>query len=199
MINMTDKIKELIKQMELYAEKQQYEEAHKSLSQIKEELYRTKPIETPDIDVLLSKKEREPITIQQTHNMLIQDYIRLNPEYYPFSRWFSLLQDVNERIKDIKTPLAYTNIQKIRKVVAEEMVCKQMTIPPTYRGKKPNRAFLDETLKVKGGVDICGNEMERRLKSLLWQAVETKDWTKINKAKEDLSKLRGKKYYREYD
>ena len=36
-------------------------------------------------------------------------------------------------------------------------------------------------------------------KSLLWQAVETKDWTKINKAKENLSKFRGKKYHREYD
>jgi len=196
---MSDKIKELIKQMEFFAEKQQYEDAHKSLLQIKEELYRTKPIEVPDIDVLLGEKEREPITIRQTHNMLIQDKIRLNPEYYPFSRWLSLLQDVNERIANIKHPLAYDNIQKIRKVVAEEMVCKEMSIPPTYRGKKPNRAFLDETLKVKGGVDICGTEMERRLKSLLWQAVETKDWNKIHKAKEELSKFRGKKYFREYD
>ena len=196
---MPDKIKELIKQMEVYAEKQQYEEAYKSLLQIKDELYKPKQIETPNLDAVLGKKEREPTTIRQTHNMLVQDGIRLNPDYYPFSKWLSLLTDVNERIMNIKQPLAYNNFQKIRKVVAEEMVCKQMNIPPTYRGKKPNRAFLDEALKVKGGVDICGTEMERRLKSLLWQAVETKDWTKINKAKEDLNKFRGKKYFREYD
>ena len=189
--------------MEDFAEKQQYEEAQKALVQIKDELYKptvptTDKIPFSDFEKLL-KGEHELMTIRQTHNMLVQDNIRLNPDYYPFSKWLSLLDDVNQRIANIKSPLAYTNIQKIRKVVAEEMVCKQMTVPPTYRGKKPNRVFLDETLKVKGGVDICGNEMERRLKSLLWQVVETKDWNKINKAKKDLSDFRKKKYYREND
>lgn len=37
------------------------------------------------------------------------------------------------------------------------------------------------------------------LKSLLWQAVETKDWNKIDKAKKDLSDFKKKKYYREND
>lgn len=191
---MVDKIKELIKQMESFAEKQQYEDAQKSLVQIKEELDKPHEPSNLTVDQLLGRTKRE-VTIKDTNEVLTGNSIRLNPNYYPFSKWLLLLTQVNE----IQNQIGHKFPDNIRKIVAEQMVCKQMTIPPTYRGKKPNRAFLDETLKVKGGVDICGNEMERRLKSLLWQAVETKDWNKIDKAKADLSKFRRTKSNRDYD
>lgn len=192
---MADKIRELIKQMDTLADKERYEDAQNTLQEIKYEINKPfdflRDVKPPTFEQLFEGAERDPITLKETHEMMIDRSIRLNSNSYPFANWLLLISQVNDKQNDKKVK------KDLRKIVAEQMVCKEMKIPASYRGKKPNRAFLDELVRTKGGVDICGDEMERRLKSLLWQAIETKDHKKIKDAQKNLKDFRMKKIFRE--
>ncbi len=178
---MADKIKELIKQMEDFAEKQQYEEAQKTLVRIKDELVRTKDLSEKYGKDWKPFLKEEP-TIQNTYDIITGHSIRLNPEQFKFSDFLGLLSDVTTRFGDVQKH----DDTKIRKIVAEEMVCKGMTIPQTYKGKKPNRAFLDIAYTVNPYV--CKSELERREKVKLWKAIESGDKDEINKTKKEVYK-----------
>jgi len=180
---MKDKIKNLISLMEELAGKQEYESAQKVLDSIKEELTKQED---------LSKKygkdwnpfvKTEP-TIRNTYDVITGYSIRLNPDFYKFSDLLGLLSQVTERLKTIKRADDYT----VRKIVAEELVCNNMIIPKTYKGKKPNRAFLDVAYKVNP--DLCKLELERREKVKLWKAIESGKKEEIKKASKEVRKYR---------
>ena len=195
---MQDKIKELIEKIDIFSNNQQYEEAQKALNMIKEELSRPANLEEKYNEEWVksfSKGEKRVITIKDTQDILTGGSIRIDPEYYPFSDWLYLLIQINEKIANIDN--IYLVTDRLRRIVAEEMVAKKMIIPPAYRGKRPNRAFLDQVLNVKGGIDICSKEMDRRLKSLLWQAIEKGDKIEIEEARKNIAKFHKSKYVRE--
>lgn len=180
---MEDKIRKLISSMEEHAEKHNYEEAKKVLDEIKEEL--TKPV---DLNERYGKDwspfvKREQ-TIKDTYDIVVGHSIRLNPENYKFSDFLGMLSHVTEKLKTAKN----TDDNTVRKIVAVEMACNKMVIPQTYKGKKPNRAFLDIAYKVNP--DLCKLELERREKVKLWKAIESGKKEEIEKAKKEVSKYR---------
>ena len=181
---MVDEIEELISLMEELAGRQQYEDARHVLNAIKNELVKEEKLDDKELlDRILSGQRKEP-TIKQTYDIITGHSIRLNPEAYKFSDFLNLLPGVTDKLKSLKR----ANDDTVRKLVAEEMVCKQMPIPTTYRGIKPNRAFLDIAYKIHP--DLCKYELERREKVMLWKAIESGNREKIEEAKKKVSEYR---------
>lgn len=187
-MQMSDKIKELVLLMEELAGRQQYENAQHVLSSIKNELQKTKP--SPTFEQLVSIEKKE-FGIKDTYDIITGNTIRLNPDAYKFSDFLNLLMQSTEKLKKLKNPYTVSNDYNVRKIIAEEMVCKKMTVPVTYKGIKPNRAFLDVAFKVNP--DLCKHEIERREKVKLWKAIESGKKEEIEKAKKEVSKYHKKK------
>lgn len=189
-----EKIKEYLQNIETFSEELKYEDANKELLGIRNELDKPRKPKKISFEDLIGKSQtKSELDIKFAWEFIIGNNVRLNPEYYPFSKIFGLTLSVQERIKDIKNPFIYSNITYIRKIVAEEMVRHGMTISPRYRGIKPNRAFLDIALTVKPS--ICAGEIERRETVKLWKAVESGNKKEIEKQKKKLREIRRRKYY----
>lgn len=177
-----DDIKPLLEEMNTYSENQNYEKAKDILDKIREEL------EKPSVQTWISVRNIQ--TIKDVHNLVTSDSIRLNPDNYKFSDFLGLLVNVHSR-KDEIQGARYSDLDKQRKVVAEEMVCLGIAIPESKggkvgRSKKPNRAFLDIANKVNPS--LCRNELERREKVMIWKAIESGRIEEIEKARERLKK-----------
>lgn len=181
---MVDEIKELISLMEELAGRQQYEDAQHVLNSIKNELKKEETVDDKEfLDRILSGKTKEP-TILGTYRAVIGHSVRLNPDIYRFSDFLGLLSNVTDRLKQTRR----FNEDVLRRIVAEEMLCSKMSVPLSYKGIKPNRAFLDIAYKVHP--DICKHELERREKVMLWKAIESGSREKIEEAKKKVFEYR---------
>lgn len=183
-----DDIKPLIDQMDEFSEKQYYEKAKEVLDKIKEELKK------PSAGIGEWLHIRNVQTIKDVNDLVISHSIRLNPENYKFSDFLGLLVNVYSRKNEIQGA-RYSDIDRQRKVVAEEMVCLCLTVPESKGGKigksgKPNRAFLDTAHKVNPF--IACKEIERREKVMMWKAIESGKRDDIDRARERLRKYSGK-------
>lgn len=181
-----DNIKPLISLMNEFSDKQEYEKAKETLDRIKEELKKS------PVQAWVSIRNVQ--TIKDVHNLVTSDSIRLNPDNYKFSDFLGLLVNVHNR-KDEIQGARYVDLDKQRKVVAEEMVCLGITIPESKggkvgRSKKPNRAFLDIANKVNPY--LCRSELERRDKIMMWKAIESGKKEEIEKMRERLRKYSSK-------
>lgn len=188
---MNDEIKELIRKMEEYSSSQEYEKAQDTLSKIINKIYEpeTGIIKSGEwFEEFLSGKHREE-TIKDTFNYITSHAVRLSPEVYGFSTILNLTISVNERINKTSRRDDYT----IRKIIAEEMVCNEISVIPAsgkkaQKYKKPNRAFLDIALKVNPS--ICKGEISRREKVKLWKAIESKDENEIKRLTKEIKELK---------
>lgn len=178
-----DRIKPLVDEMDKLSENLEFEKAKSVLENIKEELKRPETNFPFQID-----------TIKDVNDLIKSHAIRLNPENYKFSDFLGLLTNVYNRKSELKG-MMYSDTERQRKIVAEEMVCLGMTIP-VYRGRggtkiKPNRAFLDIAQKVNPS--LACKELERREKVLMWKAIESGKKEEIERARERLRKYLPKK------
>ncbi len=183
-----DDIKPLIEEMDKFSDNQEYEKAKDVLDRIKEKLKKS------SVGIWISVRNLQ--TIEDAHNLVTSESIRLSPDNYKFSDFLGLLVNVHKR-KDEIQGARYIDIDKQRKVVAEEMACLGMTVHESRskvgRSRKPNRAFLDIAHKVNPS--ICKTELERREKVMLWKAIESGDIKEIEKAKERLKKYSDRNYW----
>jgi hypothetical protein len=181
-----DTIEPLIGLMNEFSDQQEYEKAKETLDKIKEELQKS--------SVQVWESVRNIQTIKDVHNLVISDSIRLNPDNYRFPDFLGLLVNVRDR-KDEIQGARYSDLDKQRKVVAEEMACLGMTVEEIKggkigRSKKPNRAFLDIAHKVNPS--ICRSELVRRERVMMWKAIESGKKEEIEKVRESLKKYSGK-------
>jgi hypothetical protein len=181
-----DTVKPLIEDMNKFSENMEYEKAKETLDRIKEELKKSSV--QPWISV------RNVQTIKDVHNLVTSDSIRLNPDNYKFSDFLGLLVNVHNRKNEIQGA-RYIDLDKQRKVVAEEMACLGITISESKggkigRSKKPNRAFLDIAHKVNPY--LCRSELERRERVKMWHAIESGNKEEIEKVRASLRKYSGK-------
>ncbi len=161
----------LINNMERLSHGLEYEEAQYVLEKIKEELVK------PDDNKILRLCNIQ--TIKDVYDLVTSNTIRLSMENYEFVDFLNLLVSILNR-KDEIQGCRYIDIDRQRKVVAEEMVCLKMIIPSKWKGIKPNRRFLDILYEVDK--DICKAELLRREKVKLWKVIKSgKDIEKIKK------------------
>lgn len=185
-----DAIKPLIDQMDEFSEKQYYEKAKEVLDNIKEELKK------PSTDKGEWLHIGDVQTIKDVRNLITSNSIRLNPDNYKFSDFLGLLVNVYSRKSELQGA-GYSDIDRQRKVVAEEMACLSLIIPESKGGRggksgKPNRAFLDIAHKVNPF--IACKEIERREKVMMWKAIESGKREDIDRARERLRKYSGKNF-----
>lgn len=183
-----DIIKPLIDQMNQFSEKQDYEKAKEVLEKIKEELKKPSIEGWPQSYIHIGNIQ----TIKDVKDLVISHSIRLNPDNYRFVDFLGLLVNVHSRKGEIQGA-RYSDTDKQRKVVAEEMACLGMTISESRGGRrgigkseKPNRAFLDVAHKINPF--IACKELERREKVNMWKAIESGKKEEIEYARERLRK-----------
>ena len=181
-----DIIKPLIDQMNQFSEKQEYEKAKDVLDKIKEELKKPSMEKWPGSYIHIGNIQ----TVKDVNDLVTSNSIRLDPDNYKFSDFLGLLVNVHARKNEIQGA-RYSDTDRQRKVVAEEMVCIGMTIPEGRRSKggragKPNRAFLDIAHKVNPF--IACKELGRREKVMMWKAIESGKKEDIEMARERLRK-----------
>jgi hypothetical protein len=181
-----DDIKPLVEEMNKFSDSQEYEKARETLDKIKGELKKS------TVQTWVSMRNIQ--TIKDVHNLVTSDSIRLSLDNYKFSDFLGLLVNVHNRKDEIQGG-RYIDLDKQRRVVAEEMACLGISIPESKGGKigrikKPNRAFLDIANRVHPS--ICRNELERREKVMLWKAIESGKKEEIEKARERLKKYSAK-------
>ncbi len=184
-----DIIKPLIDQMNEFSEKQEYEKAKGVLDTIKKELEKPATDKWPYSYIHIGDIQ----TIKDINDLVVSNSIRLNPNNYKFADFLGLLVNVNDRKKEIQGA-KYSDIDRHRKIIAEEMVCLEMTIPESRGGKgksvKPNRAFLDIAHKINPF--LACKELERREKVMMWKAIESGKKEDIERARERLRKYTAK-------
>jgi len=154
-----DTIKPLIEEMDKLSESLEYEKAKVLLGKIKTELKISKSNFPFKID-----------TIKEVYDMIRCQTIRLDPDNYSFADFLSLLINVHKRKNELKG-MSYSDTDRQRKIVAEEMAKLGITIPANRKGIKPNRRFLDIAHQVNPF--IANKELERREKVMLWKAIES--------------------------
>lgn len=171
-----DTIKPLIDDMDMLSEGLEYENAQIVLENIKKELKESKSNFPFDI-----------LTIKDVYDMIISHPIRLCPEDYSFSDFLGLIVSVHKRKGELKGG-KYSDIDRQRKIVAEEMVKLGIVIPSKWKGIKPNRRFLD----IAHGVNpfIANKELERRERVILWKAIENGHTDKIKESVGKIKRLR---------
>lgn len=186
-----DIVKPLIDQMNELSDRQEYEKAKEVLDKIKEELKK------PSTEVWLYTYIHigNIQTVKDVSDLITSNSIRLNPDNYKFSDFLGLLVNVYDRKSELQGA-RYSDTDRQRKIVAEEMACLGMTIPTSREGKggksgKPNRAFLDVAHKINPF--IACKELERREKVMMWKAIESGKKENIEKARERLRKYAIKK------
>lgn len=180
-----DTIALLIDNMERLSHGMEYEEAKYVLDKIKEELKKPATNIWPYTYIHVGNIQ----TIKDVHNLITSDSIRINPDNYEFSEYMNLLIAVHKRKNELQGA-RYQDTNRQRRVVAEEMICLGMTITPKKQryAKMPNRAFLDIAYSVNPSV--CGKELERRERVMMWKAIESGDKKEIEKARERLRKYK---------
>ena len=181
-----DTIKPLIDQMNELSERQEYEKAKEVLGKIKEELKKPSTEVWPYTYIHIGDIQ----TVKDVSDLITSNSIRLNPDNYKFSDFLGLLVDVYDRKNELQGA-RYSDTDRQRKIVAEEMACLGMTIPESRGGKsgkggKPNRAFLDVAHRVNPF--IACKEIERRERVMMWKAIESGKKENIEKARERLRK-----------
>jgi hypothetical protein len=179
-----DTIKPLIDQMNRFSEKQEYEKAKDVLSEIKEELKKPSTNVWPYIHIGNIQ------TVKDVNDLVTSDSIRLKPENYKFADFLGLLVNVYDRKNELQGA-SYSDTNRQRKVVAEEMACLGMVIPESKGGgigksKKPNRAFLDIAHNVNPF--LACKELERREKVNMWKAIEKGKKEEIDAVRKRLQK-----------
>lgn len=175
-----DVISKMIKEMNVLSEKQDFEGASDILKQIKEEL---------------DREEKEHIfletdlqTVKDVDSLLKKNYIRLNPKNFDFANYLNLITKLHDRKDELMGGKAH-DIERQRRIVAEEMVCAGMTIPKKKRGmgRAPNRAFLNIALKVDPS--LCKTEIQRREQVKLWKAIGSCDIEGIEACKKKIREI----------
>lgn len=121
--------------------------------------------------------------------------IRLEKASYDSKIWRLLIESIVDRLPS--KARGYARIDAHRRIVAEEMV--RLSIVIKYTFVKPNRRFLDIMMEVPKGLDIGGKELERRLRSLLYQAIRSRNETRITDARENLKTFIHRKTFRHTD
>lgn len=174
-----DTIKPLVEKMDKFSESLEYEKAQEVLNNIKKELKESK-----------SNFPFNILTIKDTYDLIMSNSIRLDPENYSFSDFLGLVISVHNRRHELKG-MRYSDINRQRKIVAEEMACLGMTVPDNRGGKggksgRPNRAFLDVAHKINPF--IACKEIERREKVMMWKAIESGKKEEIENARKRLRK-----------
>lgn len=164
----------LIDNMERLSHGMEYEEAQYVLEKIKEELVKR------DDSIKFGIQ-----TIKDVYHLVTSHSIRLSMDDYEFADFLNLLVSVLNR-KDELQGGKYVDIDRKRKLVAEEMVCLGMTVPTKWKGVRPNRRFLDIAYEVNK--DLCKTEIIRREKVKLWKAIESGKVEDVKKAKEEIRK-----------
>ncbi len=174
-----DTVLPLILDMEKCSEEQDFETANEILSLIKDEL------EKPEGYI----PARDKHIIKDLYRMITSDSIRLNPDHYPTASFITLLRNLYARKSELQGA-RYIDIDRHRKIVAEEMVNIKMTIPRKKRGmgKMPNRRFLDIAFQVNPS--ISGGELIRREGVNLWNAIPKKNSTEIETIKQKIKTLK---------
>ena len=176
-------VKELISEMEKASYEEDFEYAKYVLDKIKEYL------ELPEnYDYIFTPSKLGDVqTLKDIDEILKCCSIRLNPKHYNFSDWLNLLLSLDNRKSELQG-ISYKDGERHRKVVAEEMLCLEMSISKKKRGmgKMPNRAFLDVLYSIHP--DLCRQEIGRREKVKLWKAIESGNKQEIQKTKEEISK-----------
>lgn len=156
------KILPLIEEMMILSANKEYETAAKNLAQIESILKEpTSVLSVPIGDIQ---------TIKDVYDLVTGHAIRLNPKAYETKKnaFLELLLSLYRRRSELQGA-TYADTERHRKVVAEEMAANQITIPTSYRGRKPNRRFLETAFKVNPS--LCKNELMRREKVKMWNAV----------------------------
>lgn len=184
-----DDIRPLVEEMNKFSDRQEYEKARETLDKIRGELKKS------TVNTWVSMRNIQ--TIKDVHNLVTSDSIRLSPDNYKFSDFLGLLVNVHNRKDEIQGG-RYVDLDKQRRVIAEEMACLGISIPEIKggkvgRSKKPNRAFLDIANSVNPS--ICRSELERREKVMMWKAIESGRIEEIEEARERLKKYSTKKVY----
>ena len=178
-----DVVKELIDEMNKYSDEEDYEMAKYVLDKIKEYL------ELPeDYECIITPSKLGDIqTLKDIDEILKRNTIRLNPKHYSFSDWLDLLLLLDNRKSELQG-IRTLDVTKKRKIVAEEMLCLEMSIPRKKRGigRMPNRVFLDVLYSVHP--DLCKHELGRREQVKLWKAIEKGDKKELQKARQEVSK-----------
>lgn len=171
-----DTIKPLIDDMDRLSENLEYEKAQIVLENIKEELKESK-----------SNFPLNILIIKDVYDMIISYPIRLDPENYSFSDFLGLMVSVHKRKDELKGG-RYSDIDRQRKVVAEEMVKLGIIIPSKWKCVKPNRRFLDIVHQINPF--IANKELERRERVILWKAIENGRTDKMKIAVDNIRKYR---------
>lgn len=171
-----DTVKNLLSKMETHSENMEFEKAKDVLEEIKTELDKPRT-ETP----------WKVQTVKDVYDLIKGDTIRLNPDQIGLSEFLDLTTTVHKRIDELQGG-TYADVDRRRKIVAEEMACLGISIPVKKPrvGKKPNRRFLDIAHTIEP--DIACRELQRREQTKLWKAIEKGDPDKIKDASEMVRK-----------
>ncbi len=176
-----DTIEPLISEMYDHSENMEFEEAKDTLDEIKSEL---------DLESSRQIGTKYNIqTVKDVSDMIRSPDIRLNPSYYNFSDYLGLVESLHKRVDELQGG-RYSDRDKRRKVVAEEMVCQGITIPRHKKGmgKKPNRRFLDIADTINPS--IACRELERRETVMLWKAIEKGDNEEVSRVTKKIRKFK---------
>ncbi len=179
----SDNILPLVEEMKKLSDVQEYENAKKILDKIKEELQKPASDIWPYSYVPLGDIQ----TIKDVYDLIVSTPIRLDPKNYNFSEFLNLVIAVHNR-KDELRGLKYSDTDRQRKVIAQEMIKLRIVIP-SRKGKgvvTPNRRFLDIAYDINP--DICSKELARRESVKLWKAVEGGNKEKIERARNGVGK-----------
>lgn len=177
--NREDTVLPLIVDMEKHSEDQEFEKANELLALIKFELEKPEGYISP----------RDKKTIKDIYTMVTTDTIRLNPDHFSIGSFINLLKNLNERKSELQGA-RYIDIDKQRKIVAEEMAIIGMSIPRKKRGmgKMPNRRFLDIAFQVNPSISSA--ELVRREGVNLWNMIPKKNEIEINTIKQRIKEFK---------
>jgi len=175
-----DNIALLIENMRRQSHSMEYEEAQYILFKIKEEL--TRKIEPNEIIGMFHVQ-----TYRDIYNLVTSNSIRLVINDYNFANFLDLLESLLKRKNELYGG-KYTDIDRQRRIVAEEMCKLGMTIPSKWKDIKPNRAFLDIAYKVNPS--LVNSELKRREQVKLYKGIENKRSKEIKSAVDKLKKIK---------
>ncbi len=177
-----DNIEILIDEMNIFSDAMKYEEANDSLNKIKHELSKRELNEYIRIFNIQ--------TIKDIYILITSDSIRLNMEDYKVGDFISLLMGLKGRKGELQGG-RYGDVDRQRKIVAEEMVKVRIVIPTKFKKVKPNRRFLDIAYKVNPSL-VCG-EIERREKTKLFIAIKKENIKEVKKSVDLMKKIKDDK------
>jgi len=172
-----DIIEPLIEDMDRLSESLEYEKAKVVLEKIKDELKKSKSNFPFKIE-----------TVKDVYDLITSHSIRLNPDNYSFADFLGLIISVHKRKNELKG-MSYSDTDRQRKIVAEEMAKLGITVPANRRGIKPNRRFLDIAHEVNPFV--ANKELERREKVMLWKAIERGHAERMKMTVDNIRKYKG--------